>query len=152
MEMTLQRWYPTNLVYGVDGAFDRFWRNFGLVPYTRKSLNPASGGNLPIDVTETDEAYTVTASIPGISPDDIAVTVDAGLLTVKGETSGESDSEKGRYVVRERRYGSVERSVRLPDSVDVDSAESSFENGVLTITLPKLEATKPKSLPIAVKS
>ena len=146
--MVLQRWYPVSATRRVD-PFERFWRSFGVRPYAYRNGN---SGLLPLDVEETDDTIKVSASVPGVEAENIDVTVDDGVLTIKAETESENEEKNDNYVIRERRSGSLHRSIRLPETVDSENTESTYEQGVLTITLPKTEATKPKSLPITVKS
>ncbi|MCX8062606.1 MAG: Hsp20/alpha crystallin family protein [Anaerolineales bacterium] len=105
---------------------------------------------LPLDVVENDDEYVVKASLPGINPDDLEITYSGNTLTIKGEIKSEEESKKGRYHLRERRYGSFCRSITLPSTVKADGIEASYEAGVLKLHLPKAEEAKPKR--IAVKS
>ncbi len=146
--MVLQRGYPVSVTRRVS-PFEGFWRAFGSRPYT---YNGDYSKLLPLDVEETEDKIKVSASVPGVDAENIDVTVDDGVLTIKAETASENEETNENYVVRERRSGSLHRSIRLPDTVDADNAESTYEQGVLTIALPKTEAAKPKSLPITVKS
>ena len=86
--------------------------------------------------------------MPGVKPDDISVTVENDVLTVKGKT--ESEVKDGSYLMRERRSGTFHRTLRLPDTVDVDNADTSYENGVVSITFPKVESKKAKRLELKV--
>jgi HSP20 family protein len=103
---------------------------------------------LPVDVVETDDEYVVKASLPGINPDDIEITYDQNILTIKGEVKSEDESEDGRYHVRERRYGSFCRNLRLPAAIDAEQIDASYENGVLKLKLPKSEEAKPKRIEV----
>ncbi len=147
--MTIQRLYPRTDARRVEDAVDRFWRGFGLRPFTHRDLG---AGALPIDVAETDEQVTVTASLPGLGADEIEVTAQEGVLTIAGQSVGESEEKAGRYLVRERRAGSVRRSLRLPEIVDAEKAQSAYENGVLTVTLPKREEKRARKIEVQVKS
>ena len=138
--MTIQRLYPRVEVRRVEDAMDRFWRGFGLRPFTYRDLG---AGALPIDVAETDEKVTITASLPGLGADEIEVTAQDSVLTIAGGSASESEAKDGRYLVRERRAGSVRRSLRLPEAVDAEKAESAYENGVLTVTSPSARRRRP---------
>ena len=96
---------------------------------------PAAGEALHspshLDVTETDKEIVVEAELPGIDEKDVSLALQDGVLTIRGEKKHEHDEEKENYRVMERRYGSFQRSVRLPDTVDEDKVEASFNNGVL---------------------
>jgi HSP20 family protein len=106
--------------------------------------------SLALDVAEDDNQYIVKASVPGINPDDIEITLTDNVLTIKGETKNETESKETNWHVRERRYGSFTRSVTLPAPIEADKVEATNEHGVLTLHLPKAEAVKPKK--IAIKS
>jgi HSP20 family protein len=146
--MVLQRLYPVSATRRVS-PFEGFWRAFGSNPYTYEN---GYSKLLPLDTEKNEDTITVSASVPGVDAENIDVTVDDGVLTIKAETASENEEKNDNYVIRERRSGSLHRSIRLPDTVDADNAESSYDKGVLTISLPKTEAAKPRSLPITVKS
>ena len=93
----------------------------------------------------------VKASLPGVKPGDINVTIENNVLSISGNTATEEEHKEGNYLMRERRTGSFQRSIRLPDTIDANKAESSYDSGVLTIKLPKTEASKPKQLKVDVK-
>ncbi|MCA9973566.1 MAG: Hsp20/alpha crystallin family protein, partial [Anaerolineales bacterium] len=108
---------------------------------------PARWG-LPLDVAETENEYTVMASIPGLNPDDIEVTLEENVLTISGESREETVDEGTRYHLRERRFGSFSRSLRFPVPVAGESIAANYTNGVLTLTVPKAEEVKPKRIAI----
>ena len=86
--------------------------------------------------------------MPGVKLAGIAITIDDGALTIEGKTAEATEQTEERDILRERRTGSLSRRLRLPDTVDADRAEPAYEDGVLEITLPKLEAKRPKSIVI----
>ena len=95
-----------------------------------------------VDIKEESDRYVLEADIPGVNPKDIEVTMDNGVLTIKGERKEEKEDKEKH--VSERRYGSFQRTFRLPDSVSEDKATAEFKKGVLRVTLPKKpEAQKP---------
>ena len=104
---------------------------------------------VPIDMTRTDDAITVVASVPGIDSDRIDVTLDRGLLTIAGTADGTAAEESDTYIVRERRIGSFERSVRLPRGVDAAAATSNYANGELTVRVPLVEDHKPQRIKVS---
>lgn len=151
---TLTRWDPIRELSDMRRTMDRIMDRFFDEPLSGNlAAFPQRNGNawsLPIDVAEDADAYTIKASVPGINPEQIEITLNDNVLTIKGETSSESESKETNWHVRERRYGSFSRSVTLPTSVNADAVEATNENGVLTLRLPKTEAAKPKR--IAIKS
>ncbi len=106
--------------------------------------------SIPLDIVRDGDTVTVKASLPGVQPEDIDVTIEGGVLTIKADIKAEEEREDGGYVVRERRAGSFRRSLRLSDNVDTDKVEPRYENGVLTIALPVAESKKAKHLTVAV--
>ena len=104
---------------------------------------------LALDVSETGDEYLVKASVPGVNPDDLEITYNNKVLTIKGNTQQENEVEETHYHLRERRFGSFARSVSLPIPVDSDHIEASYENGVLSLRLPKTEASKPRRISIS---
>ena len=110
----------------------------------------ARGFSLALDVEETADAYIVRANLPGINQDDISVNIHEDILTVSAETAAENREETSKMLIRERRFGKFSRSLRFPTLVDGDAVEASYENGVLSITLPKAEHVKPREIPVNV--
>lgn len=107
---------------------------------------------LALDVLEEEDAYIVKANIPGINPEDLEITFNNGTLTVRGEVKNESETEKGHYHIRERRYGSFARSINLPNSIKSDDISAQYENGTLKLVLPKTEEVKPRRIPVRAVS
>lgn len=144
---TLTRWDPfremTSLRRAVDRMFDE--------PFEFPRLWEGSTNWGPaLDLMEKADNYVVKASLPGVAPEAVEITLTDNVLTIKGETKAEQEDEQENYHLRERHYGSFMRSITLPTAVDADKVEAVNEHGVLTLTLPKSEAVKPKK--ITVKS
>lgn len=138
----------------MDRLFDSFLGGGGGPP---RGFLGAGGGEIvvpQIEVKETPEAYRVTAELPGMAEDDVEVTLSDGLLTLRGEKKSESTSEKDNFHLTERRYGSFQRSVRLPETIDEEKIAAHFDKGVLSVEVPKRpEAQKsPKKIAIGKKS
>lgn len=112
-------------------------------------LDSTTWGVLPAEVKETEEAYTVTLDAPGFSEDDLDVTVDGSHLRVRARRQYENQEEGVRYWLRERRIGHFERTFMIPESVDKDHIEVAYMNGVLEITMPKREGSRPRRLKIS---
>ena len=103
---------------------------------------------LALDVIEDEDSYQVKASVPGVKPEDIEITYNKGVLTIKGEVKDDSEKTTGQYHLRERRFGSFARSISLPSTVEADAIQASYQEGVLTLSLPKAEEVKPKRIAI----
>jgi HSP20 family protein len=126
-----------------DEGFSRPWRLIG-----SESGQPAERA-FPVEVSETDEAIDVKASLPGVKPDEVEVSVQNDVLTVRGEHREQTTEDKKDYYRREIRYGSFHRSLALPTRVDADKAEAKFENGILSLHLPKSESIRPKQIKVS---
>jgi HSP20 family protein len=143
----LVRWDPVGDLVSLREAMNRLFEDSFIRP--GGGLTTAERmGMLPLDVYESDDEVTVRASIPGVNPDDIDISVLGTTLTIKGEKSEDREEKKGNYHLRERHYGAFQRSVNLPSQVNVDKAKAEFKDGVLILTLPKIEAAKPKSIKV----
>ena len=103
---------------------------------------------MAVDMYETDESVIVKTAIPGVKADDIDVSVTGDTLTVRAETKEEEEIKRESYLRRERRFGSYCRSVTLPGGLETESAEADYSDGVLTLTFPKAEEVKPKSIKV----
>ncbi|NLD99198.1 MAG: Hsp20/alpha crystallin family protein [Fibrobacter sp.] len=104
-----------------------------------------------VDITEHADSYTIKADLPGIEKTDVSILIDNGVLRIEGERKDEYKKEDGRYYHLERNCGKFSRSFSLPDEVDIERIEASMANGVLTLTLHKLEKAKPKQIDIKIE-
>ncbi|HEX3264322.1 MAG TPA: Hsp20/alpha crystallin family protein [Candidatus Limnocylindrales bacterium] len=107
------------------------------------------GPALPLDVTTTTDALTIEAALPGIKPEDVDITVENGTVTISGRTAEERKADEGSYVLQEIRRGSFSRSVTLPNGLEPDKANATFENGILRLEIPKAEQVKPRQIKIS---
>ncbi len=149
--MELVRWQPLSDMVSLREAMDRlFEERFAWPAHT--AMHGFETLGLPIDMYQTDEAVVVKATVPGVKPDEIDISITGDTLTIKGETKAEEKVEKENYFRRERRYGTFTRTVVLPDAVETDKAEAAFEDGVLTLTIPKAEEIKPKQIKVKPKT
>jgi len=109
-------------------------------------------GHAPtVDMYQTDDEIVVKATLPGVKPDDIAISATGDVLTLRGTTTEETERENATYHVRERRQGEFLRSLALPTPVVADKAKAEFEDGILTLTLPKAEEVKAKTITVKAK-
>ena len=157
---TLQAWRPfDSLRRDVDRLFDDFsggmWRSpfgrsfFDLEPFRRSE---GTFGVPAVDVTQTDKGYEITAELPGMAEKDIDVKLANGVLTIRGEKRDEKEEKNKDYYVRERSFGSFERSFQLPEDVDADKINASFNKGVLTIMVPRSAQAQRAEKKIEVKA
>lgn len=146
----LTRWEPLSDMVTLRDAMDRlfdeaFTRPWGLTDGGRGMGMPA------VDMYQTDDDVVVKTAVPGIQPEDVHISVTGDTLTIKGEVKENNDNKQKAYHIREQRWGSFERTLTLPTNVKADKAQAEFENGVLTITLPKAEEVKPKTVTVKAK-
>ncbi|WP_409720417.1 Hsp20/alpha crystallin family protein [Pseudorhodoplanes sp.] len=118
----------------INRAFDNFWRGFDLLWPSTSSWSISMPS---VDLSETDKEIEVTAELPGMDEKDIDVSLAEGILTIRGEKKSEIEKKEKDYYLQERTFGSVERVIPLPDTVDLDSANATFKNGVLTVKFAK---------------
>lgn len=144
---TLVRWNPARDMMSLRNEMNRlFEQAFEDMPLSR--WQPSTNWGLAVDVSENDEAFVITASVPGVKSDDIEITISDNVLTIKGEFKADEDIEEEKYHIRERRYGSFSRSLTLPAAVDADGSEANYENGILKLSVPKAEEVKPRRIKI----
>ena len=147
----LTRWEPFHEMRRMHDMLDRIMDD----AYTGQSGNhEIVEGLAPVDLFETDDEVVVKAMMPGMTADDIQISVDRDVLTLRGEAKHEEQTEEGNgrvYYHRELRYQRFTRSIRLPILVNADKADAQFENGILTLTLPKAEEVKPKQITVKAK-
>jgi HSP20 family protein len=154
MATNLTRWDPFNELQSMRSAMDRLFESgFGRVaaPF-RPGGDELAPGNLALDVIENANEFVVSASVPGIDPKDIEITIEDNVLTIRGESKQETKQEEGNYLRRELRWGAVERSLRIPPTVDAERAEAAFEHGLLRLTLPKRAESRPKTIKVTPKA
>ena len=139
----LVRWNPVRematMQNAMDRLFDDVWRN---------SRSTFAGNVLLLDVHETDDAYHVTSEMPGVNADQISINIRDGVLTIGAEIEQEAVDENTRVLLRERSYGKFSRSITLPQAVNADDVEATYDDGILTLTLPKVPEVQPKSIPV----
>lgn len=136
--------------WDVFNDWDRFFDGLGRTP--RLFENSGNGSVAPaIDVTENATEYRVHAELPGVKKEDIDVSIQDGMLTINAETKYEhDDTEEGRVIRQERRYGKIVRSLRLGDDVNTDKIKADYKDGILSLVLPKLESVQPKKIAVSV--
>lgn len=144
----VRRVSPRGELMTLRRAMDRLFDDDVFRPFSW-TVGGSEGPGLPLDVVATPDSLIVEASLPGMKPEGVEVTVEDGTLTISGRTAGERAAEDGSYLVQEIRRGSFSRSVTLPNGLEPDKAVATFENGVLTLTIPKAEQMKPRQIRIS---
>ena len=143
----IRRWDPFNEMLSLRDAVSQL--------FEESYVNPARGSNtstlaLPLDVSETQDAFVVDAVVPGLTPEDLDITIQDNVLTIRGETrkqQSSNDKQTNVHVV-ERRYGRFSRSLGLPTPVQADQVQATLEHGVLHLEIPKAEQIKPRKITV----
>lgn len=147
--MTLVRLNPSKSIFNLKNDMDRLFDNFftGRLGLTDSMSDIA----LPVDVEENEHEYLVTADLPGMKKDDIKITFENNYLTISGEKKSKKEISEDNYHLIERRQGKFSRSLAIPSGVKADHIEADYEQGVLTVKIPKAEEAKPKQIEVKVK-
>jgi len=132
-------------------AMDRLFDDAFTRPFSLMREGGSNWTSPAIDLYQTNDAVVVKAALPGIQADEVQINVSGDVLTIKGETKQEEEKKDKSWHIREHRWGAFERSVTLPIGVLSDRAKADFENGILTITLPKAEEVRPKTITVKAK-
>ncbi len=143
--MSISRWEPFKDFMTLRQAMDRLFEDSIVRPARFLGEGPGRV-TLPLDVYETRDTIIVRASLPGVKPEDVDVTMEGNTLTIRGEIK--APPEEGTYLLQEQRYGPFSRSLELGTAIQPEKAEASFHNGVLTLTIPKAEEAKPRVIKV----
>jgi HSP20 family protein len=150
--MTMMRWDPFKEMMSLRQAMDRLFEDsFVRRPHWWPAL---AEGALPLslEMYQTANDVVVKAAVPGVKPEEVDISITGDTLTIKGERKEEKEVKEADYFLKEHVYGSYSRTVAIPVPVQADKAEATFENGILTLTLPKKEEAKPKQVKIKPKA
>ena len=145
----ITRWDPFADMVDLRRAFDRMFDDVRPVRFVPAGSNGGAESYFPVDLYETEGEVVVKASLPGVKPEDIDVSVTGQVLTLKAESKQEAEEKGQNWYRRERRSGSYVRQFQLPTEVQADKATADFEHGVLKLTLPKAEAVKPRTIKVS---
>ncbi len=147
--MSLLRWDPfadiAQLRDQMNRMFDQSISSYGREPVSARTWAP------PVDITETEDAITLHVEVPGINPEDINIQVEGGTITIKGERKFEKEEKGTQFVRTERTYGLFQRSFTLGLPIKQQEVEATYNDGVLTVMLPKAEEVKPKQVQVKVQ-
>ena len=142
------RWDPFREMVSVRTQMDQLVGELQREPTGLESNGDRDHIRLALDVSEDDHNYRVKASLPGIDPADLDISFSENTLTIQGETEAESVNENAKWHLRERRFGRFMRSITVPAAVNADDISADYEDGVLTLTLPKTEDLKPRRITV----
>lgn len=146
--MPIVKWDP---LQEIGSLLDRYTKAVGR-PREGSQEVMATGDWTPrVDIAETDKEFVIKAEIPEVQKEDVKVTVDSGILTIRGERKQEKEEKDKKFHRIERYYGSFVRSFTLPDNVDESKIEATFKDGMLNLQIPKIEEVKPKAIEVKVK-
>ena len=135
---------PFGELMSLRSAMDRLFEDSFVRPFN----GGLEGAGLPLDITSTRDALLVEASMPGIKPENVEITVENGTLSIRGEQRDERTEGEGENLLQEIRRSTVSRTVSLPSGLEPDKATASFEHGILTLRIPKAEEVKPRQIKI----
>ena len=147
--MAIVRWEPFRDLVTAQRDFDRLFRGAFSAQPGETELSTRSWAP-PVDIYETEDAIVLKAELPGVDPKDVEVRVEDNTLYLKGERKFEKEVKEQNYHRVERSYGSFARSFSLPNSISTDQVKAEFKDGLLTLTMPKREEAKPKTIKIDV--
>ena len=148
--MAIERWQPFSELMSLRQAMDRLFED----SFVRPSRGVSALGEVAapaLDVYQTPTEIVVKAALPGLKPEDVNIDITGETLEIKGERKAEQEIKKDDYLYQERRYGAYSRSVVLPSGLKTDKAEATKEDGILTLTIPKVEEVKPKKISVKAK-
>ena len=144
----LIRWEPAREMMTLREAMDRLFDD----AFTRPLSMAENGWSVPaVDLYQTDNEVVVKAALPGIKAEEVQINITGDVLSLKSEVKQSEEVKEKAYHIREQRWGTFERTLALPANVVADKAKADFENGILTIALPKAEEAKPKTITIKTK-
>jgi HSP20 family protein len=143
--MAIQPFEPMREMISLRDAMNSLFQESFVRP---GSLMGEGAAMLPLDIAENENEFIVKASLPGVKPEDVLITPHGDMVTIRASVKEEQEKKDEHYYLRERRIGEFQRAVTLSTPINADKAQSLFENGVLTLILPKLEEAKPKQIKV----
>src|SRR5688572_16724648 len=144
----MTRWNPFREMVEMQRTMDRMFDEVNRAVGSNGSDWSSVGKWLSLDVHDNGESFVIQADVPGMNPENIDVTVHENTLTISGEYTQPEAPEGTKRILNERRFGAFRRSITLPNAVDMDKAEANYDNGVLTLTLPRSETSKPRQISV----
>jgi HSP20 family protein len=145
--MTIERWDPFSEMLTLRDAMNRLIEESFVRPGTTAVALPGRAG-FRADLRETENEYVLEASLPGVKPEDIDISVEGNQVSIRAETKAEEEKQGERYLFRERSYGRFQRTLTLPTNIQADQVNAELNNGILTLTLPKAEEARPRRIQV----
>ena len=144
--MSVTRWEPMRDFVTLRQAMDHLFEDARVTP--AHTWIGQRGGHLPLDIYTTQDAIVIRAAVPGVNPDDVEITIEGSAVTIRGEMKPDQAADGATWLVQEHCFGSFARTIDLGLPVQADKADAKFDNGVLTLTIPKAEEIKPKIIKV----
>ena len=145
--MSIDRWDPFRDMVAIREAMDRWLQQS--ISGTGQRLSSFRPDAIPIDLVERDDAFEVRAAVPGVKPEDVEVIVQGERVTVRAEARADEERRGENWLMREHRFGTMQRTVNLPSPVSSDNAEARIENGVLVLKLPKVQDAQARRIAVS---
>ena len=146
--MSIQRWDPWRDIVSLREAMNSLLEE----SFVRPRAGATATAGMPLDLRETEDSYVVETVLPGAKPENVDISVLGDSLRITAEVRDEGERSGEKWLVRERRYGRFERSINLPSNVKADQSTADFRDGILTISLPKAESARPRTIPVRAGS
>lgn len=147
--MAAERWDPLREAVSLRDAVNALIQDSILRPgaeLIRPGVERMAG--VAVDVLETENEFVIKASLPGLKPEEVEITAHGDTITLRGEMKAEDEKQGQTWHIRERRQGAFQRAITLTSPINADNAHADFQNGVLTLTVPKAEAARPRHIKI----
>lgn len=155
----ITRWDPLQEMMSLREAMNRLLEESVLLPSRASGTTATETGQLTtrgarmlgtpaLDIQDQNDAFLVSASLPGVRPEDVHIEARGNQVMLNGQIREEQETEQGNYLLRERRMGQFSRTVTLPSEVNPEAAQATYTNGILTLRLPKSEAGRSHQIPI----
>jgi HSP20 family protein len=148
--MSIDRWDPFREMMSIREAMDRWLQSS--ISGTGQLISTLRPDSIPVDVLEQDDAFEVRASVPGVRPEDVEVTVQGERVTIRTEVRASEQQRGETWLMREQRYGTLQRTITLPSPVSSENAEARIEHGILTLRLPKLQGAQARRITVSRSS
>ncbi len=144
--MSMIRWDPAQDLMSLKRAMDKLFEESVSRP-VGFTIGLGSG-DFPIDIIQSENYLIIKAALPGVRPEDVDISVTGDILTIKAERKEEGDFKDKDYIRKENQYGTISRKIPVPKSVEVNKADATFDNGMLTLSIPRSEEEKPRHINI----